>query len=81
MLLDNQLTGLGAEDAIEEAKAYYDEIGDNAYSIIKEALDQNLDIKDSLRANGIVWPQCDYEVLSGDGFFNKLTGEQGVILI
>ena len=81
MLSDNQIAGLGPDDSIEEAKSYYEEIGDNAHSIIKEALESNTDIKDQLKAKGIIWPQGDYEILSGDGFFNNLTGEQGVILL
>ena len=50
MLADNQIAGLGAEDAVEEAKSYYDELGDNAHSIIKKVLDENSDIKDQLKA-------------------------------
>ena len=50
MLADNQIASLGPDDAVEEAKGYYGEIGDNAYSIIKEALEQNEDIKDQLRS-------------------------------
>ena len=81
LLADNQIASLGPDDAVEEAKSYYETIGDNAHSIIKEALESNKDIRDQLKAKGIIWPQGDYEILSGDGFFNKLTGEQGVILL
>ena len=81
MLVDSSLAGLGAEDAVEEAKMYYQEIGENGHSIIQESLQSNSDIDEQLRKEGIIWPQSDYEVLSGDGFFNNLTGEQGVILL
>ena len=81
MLVDSSISGLGAEDAVEEAKSYYVEIGHEGHSVIQKALQDNSDIKDQLSAKGIYWPQSDYEVLSGDGFFNNLTEEQGVELL
>ena len=81
MLVDSSISGLGAEDAVEEAKSYYEEIGDDGHSVIQKALQENSDIKDQLSAKGIIWPQSDYDVLSGDGFFNNLTDEQGVELL
>ena len=81
MLVDSSISGLGAEDAVEEAKSYYEEIGHDGHSVIQKALQENSDIKDQLSAKGIIWPQSDYEVLSGDGFFNNLTDEQGVELL
>ena len=36
MLLDNSIVAYGAEDAVDEARSYYEreEIGENAHSII-----------------------------------------------
>ena len=48
MLVDSSISGLGAEDAIEEAKSYYEEIGDDGHSVIQKALQDNSDIKDQL---------------------------------
>ena len=81
MLVDSSISGLGAEDAVEKAKSYYEEIEDDGHAVIQRALQENPDIKDQLSAQGIYWPQSDYEVLSGDGFFNNLTDEQGVELL
>ena len=34
MLVECAISGLGAEDAVEEAKSYYEEIGHEGHSVI-----------------------------------------------